>query len=97
MRKIHCDDEFSSDVGLSFFVTGDARTQLYGVTDEIDEMAGRTSLSYCPGVKETETWFAGQKILRVKIAIDPLTFFKRLDNDQLQSLPIPLRQRKNSV
>jgi AraC family transcriptional regulator, transcriptional activator of the genes for pyochelin and ferripyochelin receptors len=90
--KILCDDEFPSDVGLTFFVTGDAKTQLHGITDEIDEMAGRTYLSYCPGVKETETWLAGQEVLRVKIAIDPVTFFNKLDIDQFKSLPLPIKR-----
>lgn len=76
---------------LSFFIAGDVRTQLHGLTEPVDEVVGRNYLSCVQDTLETETWKAG-KLLRVQIGIDPPCFFGNLPETQLSQLPSELRQ-----
>ena len=76
---------------LSFFVAGDVRTKLHGLTKQVDEVVGRNYLSCVQDTVETETWTTG-KLLRVQICIDPLRFFGNLPETQLNQLPPELRQ-----
>jgi AraC family transcriptional regulator, transcriptional activator of the genes for pyochelin and ferripyochelin receptors len=76
---------------LSFFVAGNVRTKLHGLTEQVDEAVGRSYLSCFQDTLETETWTAG-KLLRVQICIDPHRFFGNLPETQLNQLPSELRQ-----
>ncbi|PIG94573.1 AraC family transcriptional regulator [Gloeocapsopsis sp. IPPAS B-1203] len=80
------------DSCLSFFVSGDVRTTLHGLTDCVDEVVGRNYLSCFPNVPETETWQAGQRLIRVQIALDPYSFFHGLMLEQLTQLPAEVRE-----
>lgn len=77
---------------LSFFVSGDVRTTLHGLTDCVDEVVGRNYLSCFPDVPETETWQAGQRLIRLQIALDPYSFFRELTLEQLAQLPLEVRE-----
>jgi len=77
---------------LSFFVAGDARTILHGLTDYVDESAGRTYLSCCADTLESENWAAGQRLLRVQVCFDPCVFFKNFTPGQLEQVPVEVRQ-----
>ncbi|MEM8831229.1 MAG: AraC family transcriptional regulator [Cyanobacteria bacterium P01_G01_bin.19] len=77
---------------LSFFARGDIHTRLHGVTEKVNEAVGDSYLMYCPGADETESWKANQKILRVKVQIDPAKFFQGMSLEQFDSLPKQLQQ-----
>jgi AraC family transcriptional activator of pyochelin receptor len=79
---------------LSFFVAGDVRTKLHGLTEQVDEVVGRNYLSCVQDTLETETWTAG--LLRVQIDINPCRFFSSLPETQLNQLPSELRQIANN-
>jgi AraC family transcriptional regulator, transcriptional activator of the genes for pyochelin and ferripyochelin receptors len=74
-------------LSLSFFVRGDMHIQIPEVTQIEAEAAGSSYLMYCPGVTETEGWHANQKIVRVKVNIDPNVFLGRMSAEQLETLP----------
>jgi AraC family transcriptional regulator, transcriptional activator of the genes for pyochelin and ferripyochelin receptors len=76
---------------LSFFIKGNTKTILQGLTNSADEVAGRNYLEFAPGVKEIDEYAAGQKIFRVQIQIEPTKFFSNFDANQLQYLPCELQ------
>jgi AraC family transcriptional regulator, transcriptional activator of the genes for pyochelin and ferripyochelin receptors len=88
---VQVDPDWGEILSLSFFVMGDMHTHLHGVTEQVNEAAGNSYLMYCPGVPETEGWKANQKILRVKIEIEPAKFFKDLSLEQFDFLPKQLK------
>lgn len=77
---------------LSFFVAGDVRTILKGVTDWVDELPGRTYLSGCSDIIEEEEWTAEQRLLRLHVSFRPTYFLENFAPDLLQSLPFIVRQ-----
>ncbi len=77
---------------LSFFVAGDSRTILHGLTDCVDESAGRTYLSCFANIHESEDWAAGQRMLRVQVCLDPAKFLKNFPSEHLHPLPHEIRQ-----
>lgn len=76
---------------LSFFVSGNVNTILHGITSDVYENVGNNYLSYYSGVKETEAWLAGQRILRVKLLVDLRSFFETFGVEQLELLPRELK------
>jgi len=80
------------DSCLSFFVSGDVRTTLHGLTDRVNEVVGRNYLSCISDVPETETWQARQCLIRVQIALEPYSFYRGLTLEQLAQLPAEVRQ-----
>jgi AraC family transcriptional activator of pyochelin receptor len=82
----------TEELSLSFFVIGDMHTRLHGVTGEVDEAAGNSYLMYCPEVAETEGWKTNQKILRIKVVIEPAKFFEGMSLEQFDSLPQQFKQ-----
>jgi AraC family transcriptional regulator, transcriptional activator of the genes for pyochelin and ferripyochelin receptors len=76
---------------LSFFVLGNVKTILHSVTSEVQEKAGNNYLSYYSGIKETEFFLAGQRILRVKLLVDLKIFLETFGAEQLEPLPRELR------
>ena len=88
---IHNNDVYE-DVSLCFFATGNIHTHLHGVTEKIDEAVSNSYLMYCPETKETEGWQARQKVLRVKVIIEPAKFFQDMSLEQFDSLPQQLKQ-----
>ncbi|MGG6269517.1 helix-turn-helix transcriptional regulator [Leptolyngbya sp. AN03gr2] len=77
---------------LSFFIAGDVRTTLKGVTDPINELAGRTYLSCCSEVHETEDWVAGQRLIRLYIDFNPSIFLKNFPLNQMSALVPEIQQ-----
>lgn len=86
------DRDWQENLSLSFFIRGDMHAHLRDVTQQVSEIAGNSYLMYCPGVIETEGWKANQKILRVKIIIEPAKFFHNLSVEQFDCLPQQLQQ-----
>lgn len=71
---------------LSFFEEGNVNTTLHQISDDVAECAGKNYLCYHSGLRETEEWQAGQKILRVQVWVEPqdlLTTFGRESVAQL--------------
>ncbi|NJK28640.1 MAG: helix-turn-helix transcriptional regulator [Acaryochloridaceae cyanobacterium CSU_3_4] len=77
---------------LSFFVSGNVKTTLRGVTDQVDELAERTYLSCCLNTPETEEWIGGECLTRLQICLDPKHFLKNFIPEQLSPLPLEVRQ-----
>ncbi|MEA5516617.1 hypothetical protein VB654_21520, partial [Nodularia sp. UHCC 0506] len=76
---------------LSFFLKGNTKTVLQGLTNSADECVGHNYLEFAPGIKEIDEYAAGQKIFRVQIQIEPTKFFSTFDANQLQYLPCALQ------
>ncbi len=79
-------------INLSFFIKGNTKTVLQGLTNSADEVAGRNYLEFLPGIKEIDECVAGQKIFRVQILIEPTKFFSNFNANQLQYLPCELQK-----
>ncbi|MGI0484065.1 helix-turn-helix domain-containing protein [Pantanalinema rosaneae CENA516] len=76
---------------LSFFVSGNVRTTIKGLTDGVDELAGRTYLSSCPDTFEAEDWAGGQHLQRLHISFQPSYFLSHFPPDQIETLPRVVR------
>jgi len=76
----------------SFFVLGNVRTTLHGITGNVNESAGKNYLSHYSSVLETEEWKSNQRILRVKILVHPSYFFTSFGANEIESLPQPLKK-----
>lgn len=61
---------------ISFFVKKNVRTNLRGLVGYVDEDTDKNYLCHVPELWETEEWSAGQRILRVKLHLEPTNFFK---------------------
>ncbi|TVP63630.1 MAG: AraC family transcriptional regulator [Nodularia sp. (in: Bacteria)] len=81
-----------SKINLSFFLKGNTKTVLQGLTNSADEVVGHNYLEFSPEIKEIDKYAAGQKIFRVQIKIDPTKFFSDFDTNQLQYLPCELQK-----
>ncbi|NDJ15742.1 helix-turn-helix transcriptional regulator [Myxacorys almedinensis] len=77
---------------LSFFVSGDVKTTLRGVIDQVDELAERTYLSCCSDTPETEEWVGGECLTRLQIWFEPQHFLKNFTPEQLSPLPLEVQQ-----
>lgn len=77
---------------ISFFVKGNVRTNLRGLVGYVDEDTDKNYLCHVPELWETEEWSAGQRILRVKLHLEPTNFFKTFSIADLAQLPLELRQ-----
>ncbi|NJP21565.1 MAG: hypothetical protein HC763_24060 [Hydrococcus sp. CRU_1_1] len=63
------------EISLGFFMVGNVRTKLHGLTDEVYEIVGHNRIEFMPdGGKETEEYAAGKHILRVLLEIEPDRF-----------------------
>lgn len=81
-----------SRFGLSFFLSGKVRIERHGLTDETDESV-RKYYSECNcDIKETEWWKAGEKYSRIYLEIEPQQFFQNFNEEDLEQIPISLRQ-----
>ena len=78
--------------GLSFFLSGKARIERHCLTDRIDESVGKYYLECNCDLKETEWWQAGEKYSRIYLKIEPQQFFQSFSEQELEQLPIYLRQ-----
>lgn len=84
-------DHDHSYFALSFFVLGNVKTILHSVTSDVYEKSGNNYLSYYSGIKETEQFFAGQRILRVKLLVNLKSFLDTFGAEQLEPLPQELQ------
>jgi AraC-like DNA-binding protein len=87
-----CDSLDESRFGLSFFLSGKVRVERHGLTDEIDESVGKYYSECNCDLKETEWWKAGEKYSRIYIEIEPQHFFQSFGEEDLEQIPIFLRQ-----
>ncbi|MGJ5631447.1 helix-turn-helix transcriptional regulator [Nostoc sp. CALU 1950] len=78
--------------GLSFFLSGKVRIERHGLTDEADESIGRYYSECNCDIKETEWWKAGEKYSRIYLEIEPQEFFSNFSEEDLEQIPIFLRQ-----
>ncbi|MEI1375912.1 AraC family transcriptional regulator [Nostoc sp. UHCC 0926] len=81
-----------SRFGLSFFLSGKVRIERHGLTDEIDESVGKYYSECNCDIKETEYWKAGEKYSRIYLEIEPQQFFSNFSEEDLEQIPISLRQ-----
>jgi len=81
-----------SQLGLSFFLSGKVRIERHGLTDETDESVGKYYSECNCDIKETEWWKAGEKFSRIYLRIDPQEFFQNFAEEDLEQIPIFLRQ-----
>jgi len=81
-----------SEFGLSFFLSGKVRIERHGLTDETDESVGKYYSQCNCDIKETEWWKAGEKFLRIYLKIEPQEFFSNFIEEDLEQIPIFLRQ-----
>jgi AraC family transcriptional regulator, transcriptional activator of the genes for pyochelin and ferripyochelin receptors len=81
----------SNSSALSFFITGNVRTRLHGLTEEVEETVGKNDLECSVGCPETEEWYVGENILRVQICINSI-YFNAFSKTELETLPIELRR-----
>ncbi len=81
-----------SQFGLSFFLSGKVRIERHGLTDKTDESLGRYYSECNCDIKETEWWKAGEKFSRIYLKIEPQEFFQSFDEEELEQIPISLRQ-----
>jgi AraC family transcriptional regulator, transcriptional activator of the genes for pyochelin and ferripyochelin receptors len=86
------DRDINKELSLSFFLAGDMHTHLHGLTEQITEAEGNSYLMYCQGVTETEGWKAHQKILRLKVIVEPAKFFEGMSLEEFDGLPHQLKQ-----
>ncbi|NJK49560.1 helix-turn-helix transcriptional regulator [Candidatus Gracilibacteria bacterium] len=81
------------EISLGFFMVGNVRTKLHGLTDEVYEIVGHNRIEFMPdGGKETEEYAAGKHILRVLLEIEPDRFFGSFATEQLDRLPTELQR-----
>lgn len=78
--------------GLSFFLSGKVRIERHGLTDKTDEIVGRYYSECNCDIKETEWWKAGEKFSRIYLKIEPQQFFQSFGEEELEQIPIFLRQ-----
>ncbi|WP_414544218.1 hypothetical protein [Nostoc sp. CCY0012] len=78
--------------GLSFFLSGKVRIERHGLTDKTDESVGRYYSECNCDIKETEYWKAGEKFSRIYLEIEPQEFFSSFGDEDLEQIPISLRQ-----
>ncbi|MDZ7960271.1 MAG: AraC family transcriptional regulator [Aulosira sp. DedQUE10] len=78
--------------GLSFFLSGKVRIERHGLTDETDEAVGKYYSECNCDIKETEWWKAGEKYSRIYLKIEPQEFFRSFGEEELEQIPISLRQ-----
>jgi AraC family transcriptional regulator, transcriptional activator of the genes for pyochelin and ferripyochelin receptors len=81
-----------SQFGLSFFLSGKVRIERYSLTDETDESVGKYYSECNCDFKETEWWKAGEKFSRIYLKIEPQQFFQSFGEQELEQIPIYLRQ-----
>lgn len=81
-----------SEFGLSFFLSGKVRIERHGLTDKTDESVGKYYSQCNCDIKETEWWKAGEKYLRIYLKIEPQEFFSNFIEEELEQIPISLRQ-----
>ncbi|MFW9259410.1 helix-turn-helix transcriptional regulator [Nostoc sp. CALU 546] len=81
-----------SQFGLSFFLSGKVRIERHGLTDKTDEIVGRYYSECNCDIKETECWKAGEKFSRIYLKIEPQEFFQSFGEEELEQIPISLRQ-----
>ncbi|MBE9199243.1 MULTISPECIES: AraC family transcriptional regulator [unclassified Nodularia (in: cyanobacteria)] len=81
-----------SQFGLSFFLSGKVRIERHGLTDKTDESIGRYYSECNCDIKETEYWKAGEKFSRIYLEIEPQEFFSSFGYEDLEHIPISLRQ-----
>ncbi|MBD2562252.1 MULTISPECIES: helix-turn-helix transcriptional regulator [Nostoc] len=81
-----------SRFGLSFFLSGKVRIERHGLTDKTDEAVGRYYSECNYDIKETEWWKAGEKFSRIYLEIEPQKFFQGFGEEDLEQIPISLRQ-----
>ena len=81
-----------SRFGLSFFLSGKVRIERHGLTDETDESVGKYYSECNYDIKETEYWKAGEKYSRIYLEIEPQQFFSNFSEEDLEQIPISLRQ-----
>lgn len=82
----------NSQFGLSFFLSGKVRIERHGLTDEADEAVGKYYSECNCDLKETEWWKAGEKYSRIYLKIEPQQFFQSFSEEDLEQIPIYLRQ-----
>jgi AraC family transcriptional regulator, transcriptional activator of the genes for pyochelin and ferripyochelin receptors len=86
-------DSFDESLfGLSFFLSGQVRIERHGLTDETDESVGKYYSECNCDLKETEYWKTGEKYLRIYLKIEPQEFFSNFIEEDLEQIPIFLRQ-----
>ncbi|RUR72212.1 helix-turn-helix transcriptional regulator [Chlorogloeopsis fritschii PCC 9212] len=78
--------------GLSFFLSGKVRIERHGLTDKTDESVGKYYSECNFDIKETEWWKAGEKFSRIYLKIEPQQFFQSFGEEDLEQIPIFLRQ-----
>ncbi len=78
--------------GLSFFISGNVRIERHGLTDETDELVGKYYSECNCDIRETESWKAGEKFSRIYLEIEPQQFFQGFGKEELEQVPIPMRQ-----
>ncbi|TVP59976.1 MAG: AraC family transcriptional regulator [Nodularia sp. (in: Bacteria)] len=78
--------------GLSFFLSGKVKIERHGLTDETDESVGKYYSECNCDIKETEYWKAGEKYSRIYLKIEPQEFFSSFGDEDLEQIPISLRQ-----
>ncbi|MDZ8087604.1 MAG: AraC family transcriptional regulator [Nostoc sp. DedQUE12b] len=81
-----------SQFGLSFFLSGKVRIERHGLTDETNESLGRYYSECNCDIKETEWWKVGEKFSRIYLKIEPQEFFQSFGEEELEQIPISLRQ-----
>jgi len=81
-----------SRFGLSFFLSGKVIIERHGLTDETDESVGKYYSECNCDIKETEWWKAGEKFSRIYLRIEPQEFFQNFAEEDLEQIPIFLRQ-----
>ncbi|MGF1675347.1 MAG: helix-turn-helix transcriptional regulator, partial [Rivularia sp. (in: cyanobacteria)] len=77
---------------LSFFLSGKVRIERHGLTDETDESVGKYYSECNCDIKETEWWKAGEKYSQIYLDIEPQKFFQTFAQEDLEQIPIYLRQ-----
>ncbi|MUL37896.1 helix-turn-helix transcriptional regulator [Gloeocapsopsis dulcis] len=78
--------------GLSFFLSGKVRIERHGLTNDTDESVGKYYSECNCDIKETEYWKVGDKFSRIYLEIEPQQFFQGFGKEELEQLPIYLRQ-----
>ncbi|MEH2127182.1 hypothetical protein [Nostoc sp.] len=68
------------------------RIERHSLTDETDESVGKYYSECNCDIKETEYWKAGEKYSRIYLSIEPHQFFPNFSEEDLEQIPIYLRQ-----
>ena len=71
---------------LSFFVTGNVNTTLHPIAGDVAECAGKNYLCCHSDTRETEEWKTGQKILRVRVLVEPQALFASFGTELVEQL-----------